>query len=802
MHKLKIILIALLPFLTILMLLALSIELPLISGVNIKTAYDVYNPIIITSDSDFSVFNGSGTVADPYRIENLEISATGTNNAIYISGTTKYFEIANCSLTGENVVIVIDNIAEGTAKLINNTVWLPNAYSNHDLVKIQLSKNLTIVNNTFDSGDKGINMQYCSNTLIENNTFIGQQRTSGVLGTGVLVYKSDNTTIKNNYFEGVVGVNNDQTSNLAVLNNTFVSCGIIISSGTTLEALENLELVDNTVNNLEIGLFKNIANSTFESTDYGQLILINCSDIVIVNQNVADVSNAIAVYYSTNVVVKESHFEHVVYALLSASSEQISFNNNLISEGNVYYKQCNDVAITNNLFNISKISNAFIYFMTVNNALIANNSITSDNNRGIDINDANNIVIANNSILEYVDSGVHLSIDVTNVEIYGNLFMTLNFHYGIGIDAYHTSGATIKIYNNTFIENKIGIYSYLCSNLVIHHNYFINSTENNAIDDGSSGNIWYDTVTMEGNYWSDKNKTGFYYIPGTSGAYDPYPMLPEDNDGDSISDLLEYYVYGTNPKDNDTDGDKLSDHLEIFDTNTDPLIKDTDSDGLNDYEEVYTYPTDPLDNDTDNDGLSDGEEILTYHSDPLVEDTDNDGINDFDETKIWQTSPLSNDTDGDGVSDYYEIYVSSTDPISNDTDNDGLNDYDELYVYYTNGSNSDTDNDGLTDGQEVFTYSTDPRNADTDHDGLKDGEEIKTYNTNPLKADSDNDGYSDYEEIQAGTDPNDLNSYPNMTKTTSIPSDTKTIDINFLNLIAIITLLGILTYAYKKQLKK
>ena len=53
-------------------------------------------PILISSDKDFETYNfsGSGTIDDPYIIENLAI-AESQYVGIFISKTTKYFVIQN-----------------------------------------------------------------------------------------------------------------------------------------------------------------------------------------------------------------------------------------------------------------------------------------------------------------------------------------------------------------------------------------------------------------------------------------------------------------------------------------------------------------------------------------------------------------------------------------------------------------------------------------------------------------------------------------------------------------------------------
>jgi len=58
-------------------------------------------------------------------------------------------------------------------------------------------------------------------------------------------------------------------------------------------------------------------------------------------------------------------------------------------------------------------------------------------------------------------------------------------------------------------------------------------------------------------------------------------------------------------------------------------------------------------------------------------------------------------------------------------------------------------------------YSSDdyPLN-DTDNDGLNDYDELYIFSTDPFLVDTDGDGYSDGDEVEAGTDPNDSESFP------------------------------------------
>ncbi len=68
-----------------------------------------------------------------------------------------------------------------------------------------------------------------------------------------------------------------------------------------------------------------------------------------------------------------------------------------------------------------------------------------------------------------------------------------------------------------------------------------------------------------------------------------------DTDADSIADVDETGIYGTDPYAWDTDGAGLGDGEEVFGFGTDPLSWDTDGDGVSDGDEVHVYGTNPLD---------------------------------------------------------------------------------------------------------------------------------------------------------------------------------------------------------------
>ncbi|MHA1347081.1 MAG: NosD domain-containing protein [Candidatus Heimdallarchaeaceae archaeon] len=493
----------------------------------------------------------------------------------------------------------------------------------------------------------------------------------------------------------------------------------------------------------------------------------------------------------------------------------------------IYNNTCNHIKGGNgmtlsNVENCTVQGNNFInnylglYLYDTSNSKILNNTIKF-NSAGMFIELGENLVIANNSIKYCTDTGISIHYSNYTVTEYntiedsdGYAIRIDNCHYAtysynvlndnwIGIQGYSIRYHNFTdnfIYLNDYygmrISNSYGEASSAYNNF--HHNIFINNlndlprwyTAFVQAYDLSLNALWYDEVTMEGNYWSEYNGSLPYYEIAGSHTLDLYPLNSTDSDNDNIDDLLEDYVYFTNPYNNDTDNDGLNDYDEIFVYDTNARNSDSDYDGLTDGEEILIYGTDASNTDTDSDGLNDYNEVIVYFTNPLDSDSDDDGMPDGWEAANSLDPTLDDadeDLDDDGLNNFGE-FESHTDPEVNDTDSDGLFDGEEVHTYFTNPIDSDSDDDGLNDGEEVNIYLTDPADYDSDNDKLSDGAEVNTHSTNPLDTDTDDDlmpdgweishlldpliddaegdfdedGLSNVEEYEQGTDPNDPDS--------------------------------------------
>jgi len=270
--------------------------------------------ITIASDSAFAVvasnmgFPGDGTFGNPYVIADIFI------DYILIEDTTVYFEIRRCYLdpTSDPRSIDLDNVVNGLvdACMIDER---PNG------IKVSSSINVTISNNILHSlSVESISVDYSSHCTITSNDI-----SDG--GFGIGLYNPEHITIDNNIVTGCrdgiylpssfdVNVTNNLVTDcstgltidgslLYAANNTFINNGVHVTDPNPTMIFSN-----NKVNGLELGVFMGNANLIIDGSKYGQLILYDCADILVVNGSFYNLSDCIEITSCTNCTVEKTTF--------------------------------------------------------------------------------------------------------------------------------------------------------------------------------------------------------------------------------------------------------------------------------------------------------------------------------------------------------------------------------------------------------------------------------------------------------------------------------------------------------------
>ena len=218
-----------------------------------------HDPIYINSDGNFTDYGflGSGTVEDPYIIEGYNI-ITNDLHGIYITDTTKYFIVRNCYIDAEEYGIYIDDVADGTITVINNTcsnnyhfgIYLYSSYysivanntciNNGKGIYPDSSLYSTVANNTCNYNGRGIWLRYSGRSTIVNNTCNNNKYYWGITLTDSSSSTVANNTCNNNRNCGITLLHSGSST---VANNTCINngySGIILTDSSSSTVTNNL----------------------------------------------------------------------------------------------------------------------------------------------------------------------------------------------------------------------------------------------------------------------------------------------------------------------------------------------------------------------------------------------------------------------------------------------------------------------------------------------------------------------------------------------------------------------------------
>ena len=164
-----------------------------------------------------------------------------------------------------------------------------------------------------------------------------------------------------------------------------------------------------------------------------------------------------------------------------------------------------------------------IYLKDIANATakIMNNVVINHQISGIGLRNCNYVEISNNTIIEN-NYGIDLYESVNNTITYNSLSKNIN---GIIFSDY--SSQNTVLYNMFENSTSWGMIIFdFSNNNTIHHNNFLDNNFGGISQayDNSSFNLWYEQLTMEGNFWSEKTGPGNYSIAGSAGSVDLYPL--------------------------------------------------------------------------------------------------------------------------------------------------------------------------------------------------------------------------------------------------------------------------------------
>jgi parallel beta-helix repeat protein len=473
------------------------------------------------------IYVGSGPGNDSVTIQGgVDLASDGDTVFVY-NGT--YYEnvdvVQIINLTGEDKnATIIDgggffSVVHVTANWVNITGFtITNGF---DSIRMKDNNNNSIINNIVSDSTYGITLQYSMNNRLVNNT---------MLGDGI----------------NIIGENPD---------------------------VWNTHSIDtsNTVNGKPVFYWKNQNGGTIPP-GAGQVILANCTNVRIENQNVSNGSVGIQVGFSNNnYIAKNSVSSNTMYGI------------------HLFFSDYN--TLTNNTAYMNDVNG--IYFYRSSNNTVTGNNASNNGNDGITIVGGTHNTVTSNDVFSNLNWGIALYTSIPWGESTGNTIGNNNVQYNGGGIAFglvtlsniinnnaSNNGASgiqlgsgsnkINITNNDVSNNMWGIYISGSSNNNIYHNNIINNSIQ-AIDDSNNGNQWdngysisFNPVTDGGNYWSDFDEP-------SEGAYDEKQGYNQDIMGsDGIVDMG--VIGGKNPYVIDADSQDNYPLINPYDDTSPPII--------------------------------------------------------------------------------------------------------------------------------------------------------------------------------------------------------------------------------------
>ncbi len=431
------------------------------------------------TEASYEWCNGSGTINDPYIIENVTINATGAINGILIENSNAYFMIRNCVVyNASSRGILLERVDNG---IIYNNTSSQNFYG----IFIRRANFINISNNyVINNYHNGIEIgSFCSSSTVSGNIVINNYQNGIVLrqanvlcnitnntvsghiysgihiqggsnynnvlfntvkhnpGDGISIYHSNHNNVSankvyNNKQFGIVL--REENSNNIITQNTMIGCGIGFSRGLTTTFTSNIIDSTNLVNGKKVLYF---INEVSLMSDYfinpGQVILFNCINSTISNLNVSN-GGGISLYYCDNNEV---------------TGNIVDFNYRGIS-----LDRSDDNTVSGNSADYNKYG---IYLFSSKKNLVSSNT-ANNNEHGIYVGSGENNTISQNTA-NYNEYGISIYERFLN-SILGN-YVNYN-NYGIYLFMSYNN----KISGNSLIGNNVCISESYCEGNVFTNN--------------------------------------------------------------------------------------------------------------------------------------------------------------------------------------------------------------------------------------------------------------------------------------------------------------------------------------------
>ncbi|MGY5881514.1 MAG: right-handed parallel beta-helix repeat-containing protein [Candidatus Thorarchaeota archaeon] len=562
--------------------------------------HNVSTGISLSSSDNNHIFNN--TISDAlYNVKvSYSYSCIIANNSISdskqlgLSLNSYPCTIANNSFVGAGIGIQFSTMATSTHNFENNIVNdRPVGYfegSSNEVIDVSAygqaifvnCTNIVIQNGVFADTSHTILIGFCENSTVRNNQFVNSNwgiflvkshritiEDTMSSGSNIQAQYSEFLTIQNcTVVDGSYGIqlifsDHSAISNCVLNNNSIHALGFVSSVNYTLQgnsiqgrglyirgsSLDHWipNLSGNALNGGPLGYFLNQTDSVLNADGYDQLILVNCSNVEVLDGEFLQPVSGVHLAFCNNVNL----MNHVIHDASRQSVKLFKSSNctltnivasNAYSEGiyldespNCTIISCSltgaairlddsvDCKINGNTITDNEATSG-IGIQTSHGSIISRNEIENCKLNGINVLESDNSTIMDNIIIKGLSDGILLA--KCDSCILTNNTVKLNEGHGISLTPasnFWANSTNCQVSGNTIFRNgMMGIHISAGISNMIFNNMIGWNLLGNAHDEGVN-NTWDDDVSI-GNLWQDYSGTGTYSIPGSAGSVDRYPI--------------------------------------------------------------------------------------------------------------------------------------------------------------------------------------------------------------------------------------------------------------------------------------
>ncbi len=165
---------------------------------------------------------------------------------------------------------------------------------------------------------------------------------------GIELKDSDSSTVTNNTCNnGRYGIYLEDSSSSTVISNTFTNCGLYINE-RAVDASLSYTVENNWVNDKILGFYTNLDSIIISEPVYGQLVLINCTNVTVRDQILNNATIGLFLHSCKYSVIINNTCNNNDWGIYLCSSYSCVVTYNLLQE-NIYIGVCLNLDSDNNL---------------------------------------------------------------------------------------------------------------------------------------------------------------------------------------------------------------------------------------------------------------------------------------------------------------------------------------------------------------------------------------------------------------------------------------------------------------------